>query len=59
MNGLDLAMVGAIPGGIPSNVFGNIAVGDELVRCLGCGFGGCDIRISGCGCCVHAVSKRI
>jgi hypothetical protein len=52
--GLDLGV-----GNIPSNaaaVFGNIAMnGDEYVRCLTCGYGGCDIRVSGCGCTLHAV----
>lgn len=45
-------------GGIPSNaaaVFGNIAMnGDEYVRCNRCGFGGCDVRVAGCGCTLHA-----
>jgi hypothetical protein len=37
--------------------FGSIAMdGDEYVRCSRCGFGGCDVRVSGCGCTVHAVS---
>ena len=44
---------------IPSNaaaVFGNIAMnGDEYVRCITCGYGGCDVRVSGCGCTFHAV----
>jgi hypothetical protein len=47
-------------GGIPSNaaaVFGSIAMnGDEYVRCNRCGFGGCDVRVAGCGCTLHAVS---
>ena len=47
-------------GGIPSSaasVFGSIAMnGDEYVRCNRCGFGGCDVRVSGCGCTLHAVS---
>ena len=47
-------------GGIPSNaaaVFGSIAMnGDEYVRCNKCGFGGCDVRVAGCGCTLHAVS---
>jgi hypothetical protein len=45
-------------GGIASNpaVFGSIAMnGDEYVRCNRCGFGGCDVRVSGCGCTLHAV----
>ena len=48
-------------GGIPSNaaaVFGSIAMnGDEYVRCNRCGYGGCDVRVSGCGCTMHAVSS--
>ena len=50
-------------GGIPSNaaaVFGSIAMnGDEYVRCNHCGFGGCDIRVAGCGCTMHAVSDLL
>ena len=51
-------------GNIPSNVtavFGNIAAmnGDEYVRCRRCGYGGCDVRVSGCGCTMHAVSVYI
>ena len=46
--------------GIPSSaaaVFGSIAMnGDEYVRCNRCGFGGCDVRVAGCGCTMHAVS---
>ena len=30
--------------------------GDEYVRCSKCGHGGCDVRVSGCGCTLHAVS---
>ena len=41
----------------PASVFGSIAMnGDEYVRCNRCGYGGCDIRVSGCGCTMHAVS---
>ena len=58
MSELD-AFVGEI-GGIPPNVtsvFGSIAMnGDEYVRCNRCGYGGCDVRVSGCGCTMHAVS---
>jgi hypothetical protein len=32
--------------------------GDEYVRCNGCGYGGCDVRVSGCGCTLHAVRRR-
>lgn len=43
---------------IPS-AFGSIAMdGDEYVRCTRCGYGGCDVRVSGCGCTLHAVSLR-
>lgn len=46
--------------GLTSNaaaVFGSIAMnGDEYVRCNRCGYGGCDVRVSGCGCTMHAVS---
>ena len=31
--------------------------GDEYVRCNRCGFGGCDIRVSSCGCTLHAVRR--
>lgn len=31
--------------------------GDEYVRCNRCGFGGCDIRVSTCGCTLHAVRR--
>lgn len=59
MSELD-AFVGEI-GGIPPNVtsvFGSIAMnGDEYVRCNRCGYGGCDVRVSGCGCTMHAVSN--
>jgi len=27
--------------------------GEEYVRCTRCGFGGCDLRVSGCGCTLH------
>jgi hypothetical protein len=30
--------------------------GDEYVRCSKCGYGGCDVRISSCGCVAHSVS---
>jgi hypothetical protein len=28
---------------------------DEYVRCSRCGYGGCDVRVSSCGCTLHAV----
>lgn len=31
--------------------------GDEYVRCSRCGFGGCDVRVSSCGCTLHAVRR--
>eukprot|EP00525_Craspedostauros_australis_P011679 CAMPEP_0198118116 /NCGR_PEP_ID=MMETSP1442-20131203/20426_1 /TAXON_ID= /ORGANISM="Craspedostauros australis, Strain CCMP3328" /LENGTH=80 /DNA_ID=CAMNT_0043776315 /DNA_START=181 /DNA_END=423 /DNA_ORIENTATION=+ len=41
----------------PVGMFGNIAMnGDEYVRCARCGYGGCDVRVAGCGCVLHAVS---
>mmetsp|Transcript_30774 Transcript_30774/g.35095 ORF Transcript_30774/g.35095 Transcript_30774/m.35095 type:complete len:735 (-) Transcript_30774:232-2436(-) len=51
MNSFD---VGAIP---PSTaaIFGCMLVnGDEYVRCTRCSFGGCDVRVEGCGCTLHA-----
>ncbi len=33
--------------------------GDEYVSCVKCGFAGCDVRLSGCGCTLHAVSSTI
>ena len=44
-------------GGLPSAAFASITMdGDEYVRCSKCGYGGCDVRISGCGCTLHSVS---
>lgn len=60
-NGMDFI----VPGGSNNNViaptaaavFGTIVMnGDEYVRCQGCGYSGCDVRVSGCGCTLHAVS---
>jgi hypothetical protein len=55
MGGFDMGF-----GGISSSataVFGSIAMdGDEYVRCSRCGYGGCDVRVSVCGCTLHAVS---
>ena len=31
--------------------------GDEYVRCSKCDYGGCDLRISPCGCTLHAVRR--
>jgi len=49
--------------GIPSDAvaaFGSITMsGDEYVRCSRCSYGGCDIRVSSCGCTVHAVSQSL
>jgi hypothetical protein len=40
-----------------ASVFGSIAMnGDENVRCTKCGYGGCDVRVAGCSCTLHAVS---
>ncbi|CAB9518905.1 phosphotransferase system component [Seminavis robusta] len=61
--GLDLGVgVGNIPSNAAAVVFGNSALamnGDEYVRCLTCGYGGCDIRVSGCGCTLHARCLRL
>jgi hypothetical protein len=41
------------------SAFGSIAMdGDEYVRCTRCSYGGCDVRVSLCGCTLHAVSLR-
>src|SRR5210317_528942 len=59
MSGLELldADVGVMAAN-PASVFGNIAMnGDEYVRCNRCGFGGCDVRVQGCGCTLHAVGN--
>mmetsp|Transcript_32360 Transcript_32360/g.78666 ORF Transcript_32360/g.78666 Transcript_32360/m.78666 type:complete len:714 (-) Transcript_32360:95-2236(-) len=56
MSGLDLldADVGVMAPN-PAAVFGNIAMnGDEYVRCNRCGYGGCDVRVQGCGCTLHS-----
>jgi hypothetical protein len=57
MGGFDMGF-----GNIPSNAvaaFGSIAMdGDEYVRCTRCSYGGCDVRVSLCGCTLHAVSLR-
>lgn len=47
--------VGSLDG---NNVFGNMMGmnGDEYVLCARCRYGGCDVRVLGCGCTVHAVS---
>lgn len=51
--GFDLGMVGSLP---PA-AFASITMdGNEYVRCSKCGYGGCDVRISGCGCTLHTVS---
>jgi len=40
---------------ITADVFHSEAMnGDEYVRCSRCGYGGCDVRVSGCGCTLHA-----
>ena len=57
MSALDLldADVGVMASN-PAVVFGNIAMnGDEYVRCNRCGYGGCDVRVQGCGCTLHTV----
>ena len=54
----ELSDLGSIPTNVTAHhVFGSIAMnGDEYVRCKRCGYGGCDVRVSGCGCTMHAVS---
>ena len=43
--------------GLGPAAFASISMdGDEYVRCTRCGYGGCDVRVSGCGCTLHAVS---
>jgi hypothetical protein len=57
MGGFDIAF-----DNIPATAvaaFGSIAMdGDEYVRCTRCSYGGCDVRVSLCGCTLHAVSLR-
>ena len=54
LGGFDAGFGGAIPPNL--SVFTNIAMdGDEYVRCVCCGFGGCDVRVTGCGCTMHSV----
>ncbi|KAG7351645.1 hypothetical protein IV203_007693 [Nitzschia inconspicua] len=49
----DLGAAGLVSN--PFLMFGHVAMsGDEYVRCSRCGFGGCDLRVSGCGCTLHA-----
>ena len=41
-----------------ADAFGSIAMnGDQYVKCGRCGFGGCDVRVAGCGCTLHGVSN--
>lgn len=50
--------IGGISSSNAAAVFGSIAMnGDEYVRCSRCSYGGCDVRVSGCGCTMHAVSS--
>lgn len=52
MAGFDMSL-----GGLPPAAFASITMdGDEYVRCSKCGYGGCDVRISVCGCTLHSVS---
>lgn len=45
---------------IAAGVFSGISVnGDEYVRCGACGYAGCDLRIVGCGCTLHARCAHI
>mmetsp|Transcript_10465 Transcript_10465/g.23399 ORF Transcript_10465/g.23399 Transcript_10465/m.23399 type:complete len:750 (+) Transcript_10465:101-2350(+) len=47
--------------GIPQAAFPGLSSmdGDEYVRCSKCGHGGCDVRVSPCGCTVHARCLRL
>ena len=46
----------AIPSNGAESLVSSIAMdGDEYVRCTRCGYAGCDVRISSCGCTLHAV----
>jgi hypothetical protein len=50
--------MGFIPG--DESFAGSIAMdGDEYVRCNRCGYGGCDIRVSTCGCTIHTVRRSV
>lgn len=51
MNSFD---VGNIPPSSASMFGCLLANGDEYVRCTRCSFGGCDVRVEGCGCTLHA-----
>lgn len=55
LQGFDMGLVGGIPAAFTSLTSMD---GDEYVRCTRCGFGGCDVRVSGCGCTLHAVSEN-
>jgi len=55
LGGLDIGLAGVPSGAAAAAVFGSIAMnGDEYVRCVKCYHGGCDLRVQGCGCTVHA-----
>lgn len=54
--GFDLAF-GTLSSNVVDSFVGNLSMdGDEYVRCTKCGYGGCDARVTGCGCTLHAVS---
>jgi hypothetical protein len=54
--GFDLSF-GALSSNVAEAFVGSISMdGDEYVRCTKCGYGGCDVRVTGCGCTLHAVS---
>ena len=38
----------------PAAAMNGMQQGEEYVSCRRCGFGGCDLRLSGCGCTMHA-----
>ena len=57
LDALDFELGGMMPSSAASILGGNLVMnGDEYVRCNRCGHGGCDVRVSGCGCTLHAVS---
>jgi len=43
---------------IPLKIVGGIAAHDGAVICRRCGHSGCDVKIAGCGCSMHAVSTK-
>lgn len=33
--------------------------GEEFSRCARCAFGGCDVKVSGCGCTFHGKCRKV